>query len=217
MLSPAHIGAVARRGGASWPITALRELERARAIATVYAAARGNLDATSQVVGLVKPAVTRTVSEILGSQHPDIDDTIQQSLIALIDALGAFRGECHPAGYACRIAARIALRARRRARRHRKRQKDLALFVDGEAESSQSHDPQAERRRALLRGLLAEIPREQAEALAQRALLGLTLEEVARQSGAPFNTVRSRIRLAREALQSRLRARPALLEELSQT
>jgi RNA polymerase sigma-70 factor (ECF subfamily) len=201
---------------AGWPGTVERELERARALSLASAAARGDLGATSQVVVLVRPAVVRTVAEILGSEHPDVDDTVQQSLIALIDALGVFRGECHPAGYACRIAARIALRTRRRARRYLKRQRDLALFVGDEVAAPSAEGPHVERRRAALRELLAEIPREQAEALAQRAVLGLTLAEVARQSGAPFNTVRSRIRMAREALQSRLRARPALLEELSQ-
>lgn len=168
------------------------------------------------MVRRVRPSVARVVAEILGSGHPDFDDTVQLSLIALVDALGVFRGECHPAGYACRIASRIALRARRRARRISQRQEDLALLA-GEAEPSPAEDPSHWRRRAVMRELLAQIPREQAEALAQRALLGLTLEEVARASGAPFNTVRSRIRMAREALQSRLRARPAWLEELSQT
>ena len=86
-----------------------------------------------------------------------------------------------------------------------------------DAEPSLSGDPRILARRRLLSQLLAEIPEEQASALAQRVLLGLTLEEVAHESGAPFNTVRSRIRMAREALQSRLRARPDLLEELSQT
>jgi RNA polymerase sigma factor (sigma-70 family) len=169
----------------------------------------------AQVVRLVQPAVSRTVGEILGAHHPDVDDSIQQSLMALIDSLAVFRGECHPAGYACRIAARIALRARRRARRLQRRSRELAQVDDGEREAPE--DPRAHWRRQLLSELMAEIPEEQAHALAQRVLLGLTLEEVAHESGAPFNTVRSRIRMAREALQSRLRARPALLEELSQT
>lgn len=204
-----------RPRGPEWPRTIERELERARAIGLATAAARGNRTAIAEVVRLVQPSVARTVGEILGAHHPDLDDSIQQSLIALIDALAVFRGECHPAGYACRIAARIALRARRRARRLQRRSRELAQVDDGEHLASD--DPRVHGRRRLLCKLLAEIPEEQASALAQRVLLGLTLEEVAHETGAPFNTVRSRIRMAREALQSRLRARPALLEELSQT
>jgi RNA polymerase sigma factor (sigma-70 family) len=206
---------IRRLRGPEWPKTIERELERARAISVAVAAAQGNRQAAAEVVRLVQPAITRTVSEILGGHHPDLEDSIQQSLMALIDALRVFRGECHPAGYACRIAARIALRARRRARRLQRQRLELAQLDD--AETIAPEDTGGQRRRALLCGLLAEIPEEQASALAQRVLLGLTLEEVAQQSGAPFNTVRSRIRMAREALQSRLRARPALLEELSQT
>ena len=39
-----------------------------------------------------------------------------RALIAILRALPAFRGDCHPVGYASRIAFRTALRARRRSR-----------------------------------------------------------------------------------------------------
>ena len=64
----------------------------------------------------------------------------------------------------------------------------------------------------LLRELLEDLPEEQAEALTLRVVMGWSLEEVARASGAPVNTVRSRVRLAKEALRARIEARPALAE-----
>jgi RNA polymerase sigma-70 factor (ECF subfamily) len=59
---------------------------------------------------------------------------------------------------------------------------------------------------------LEDLPEEQAEALTLRVVMGWSLEEVARASGAPVNTVRSRVRLAKEALRARIDAQPALAE-----
>jgi RNA polymerase sigma-70 factor (ECF subfamily) len=45
-------------------------------------------------------------------------------------------------------------------------------------------------------------------------MLGWSLEEIAQTSGAPVNTVRSRLRLAKEALRRKIVADPVLAEEL---
>jgi RNA polymerase sigma-70 factor (ECF subfamily) len=67
---------------------------------------------------------------------------------------------------------------------------------------------------ALLRGLLEIIPQEQAEALALRTMLGWSLQEIAAASAVPLNTVRSRLRLAKEALRSKIEADSSLAEAL---
>ena len=73
---------------------------------------------------------------------------------------------------------------------------------------SPTDDAEAGVRRALLRQLLGEIPVEQAEALAMRVVLGWSLDEIASQAGVPLNTVRSRLRLAKEALRRKIEAAP---------
>jgi RNA polymerase sigma-70 factor (ECF subfamily) len=65
-----------------------------------------------------------------------------------------------------------------------------------------------------VRELLDELPEEQAEALAMRFMLGSSLEEVAQASGVPVNTVRSRVRLAKDAILKRLAGEPELLAAL---
>jgi len=46
-------------------------------------------------------------------------------------------------------------------------------------------------------------------------VLGWSLEEIASHAGVPINTVRSRIRLAKEAMRRRIEATRALREELT--
>jgi RNA polymerase sigma-70 factor (ECF subfamily) len=139
-----------------------------------------------------------------------LEDAVQQSMIALVRALPAFRGECHPAGYASRITLRVALRVRKNrkldaSRREALEQRELA----GE---NTALDEVGARRRELLRELLEELPEEQAEALTLRVVMGWTLEEVAKASGAPVNTVRSRVRLAKEALRARIETKDDFAE-----
>jgi RNA polymerase sigma-70 factor (ECF subfamily) len=185
--------------------------ERARDLAT--RAAAGDLAATQEFLAYVWPTLTRVAAGVLGARHTDLDDAVQQSMIALVRALPAFRGECHPAGYASRITLRVALRARKNSKRDANRRETLVeLEGDGENAPAPSVEALSARRRDLLRELLEELPEEQAEALTLRVVMGWSLEEVAKASGAPVNTVRSRVRLAKEALRARIEAQPALAE-----
>lgn len=184
--------------------------ERARDL-TARAAA-GDLQATQEFLAYVWPTLSRVAAGVLGTRHPDLDDTIQQSMIALVRALPAFRGECHPAGYATRITLRVALRVRRNLKRDASRREAMGLLASSEEVVSSTDEALAMRRRELLRELLDDLPEEQAEALTLRVVMGWSLEEVSRASGAPVNTVRSRVRLAKEALRERIEARPSLAE-----
>lgn len=178
-------------------------------------AAKGDVAATRRLLEAVAPRMMRVVQMVLGGAHADLDDVVQQSLIALVQALPSFRGECEPVHYGTRIAVRTAVAARKRTRLQWSRRDDEA-----ETETLADHNPlpldaaRAERRKTLLRDLLAEIPDEQADSMAMRFMLGWSLEEVAVATGAPVNTVRSRLRLAKEALRKRIEADPALADEL---
>src|SRR5439155_9397589 len=118
-----------------------------------------------------------------------------------------FRGEASFASYATRIALRTALAFRRRRR-------PAAAEELGEEipDSEPAHEDRVARARRLqaLRILLDELPEGQAESLAMRVVLGCTLSEVAAATGAAVNTVRSRIRLAREHIRARIGSDPRL-------
>jgi RNA polymerase sigma factor (sigma-70 family) len=177
-------------------------------------ASAGDLPATQEFLGMVSPLVARVVTGVLGAAHADLDDVVQQSLIAILRALPAFRGDCHPIGYASRIAFRTALRARRRNRLDATRRQLLVRLTSHEHGTTPSHEEAGERRRKLLRELLEDLPEEQAETLALRVVLGWSLDEIARATSAPVNTVRSRVRLAKDALRRRIESTPELALQL---
>ncbi len=178
-------------------------------------AGSGDPAATRRFLDQMWPTLSRVVNSVLGSRHPEVDDVIQQSLIAVLQALSAFRGDCHPAGYASRIALHVALRARRNAAVRRARNETLAQISASDPDVQwPGAEVSAERRKKALRDLLTDLPEEQADALALRTILGWSLEEVAQATGAPLNTVRSRVRLAKEALRRRIDADPTLADEL---
>lgn len=182
----------------------------AEAVARLAArAAEGDLLAVQTLLRQLLPLVRRVVVGVLGSSNSELDDVIQQALIGIQHALPGFRGECHPHGYATRIALRIAFRARRRHKLEIFRREVFARLAEDEpGTSSPGAEMEAEHRRRVLRDLLEELPEQQAEVLALRVMLGWSLEEVARATGAPLNTVRSRVRLAKEALRRRIESTP---------
>lgn len=146
----------------------------------------------------VAPRLLRVCRGVLGA-GADAEDAAQETLIALVQALPGFRGESSLETFATRIALRTAWRARER--RSQRAQRDAAM--DGSPEGAVASSPAAELR-LIVSSLLGVLPTIQAEALLLRFVLGHSLAEIAEISGAPLNTVRSRIRLAREALQRRL-------------
>lgn len=146
----------------------------------------------------VAPRLLRVCRGVLGP-GPDAEDATQESLIALVQALPGFRGESSLETFATRIALRTAWRARER----RATRAGRTSSIDEERDEPGDTSPSAELR-LIVRSLLGVLPTVQAEVMLLRFVLGHSLQEIAEICGAPLNTVRSRIRLAREALQRRL-------------
>ncbi|HEY8075806.1 MAG TPA: RNA polymerase sigma factor [Labilithrix sp.] len=171
--------------------------------------------APAELLRELAPRIARVVRAVLGYAHPDIEDVTQQATFAFVQALPSFRGECEPARFAARIAARTAIAAAQSARAHRAR-RDVDVEVDMLEDASRAPDVDLARARRTnaVRALLARIPTEQAETMVLRVMLSWTLPEVASATGVPLNTVRSRVRLAKNALRAALEADPALAEEL---
>lgn len=174
----------------------------------------GDRAALGELLRQVSPTVLRGLRSMLGTT--DTDDALQESLLAFVDALDAYRGETNLRRYALRIGIRTALAARRRDRAR------SGLFDDHVRTTEPLNAPPslppdewtALRQREAFRVLLDALPEPQAEALALRVVFEYSLDEIAQVSSVPVNTVRSRIRLAREALRARIEADPALRQLL---
>jgi RNA polymerase sigma-70 factor (ECF subfamily) len=168
-------------------------------------AVNGNQSATRRLLRAVAPGVRGAIRSLLGARHPDLDDAIQVALIAFVRALPAYRGDSDPLGYARAIAVRTALATKKRERLARSRH-------DGEAEldrlassrPSPIDDADGSERQRLMHDLVAELPLEQSTALAMRVGLGLSLADIGRETHTPVNTVRSRLRLAKQRLRERI-------------
>lgn len=185
---------------------------RSVAIELARTAAAGDVRATRRLLEVVAPRVARTVRAVMGARHPEVEDAAQLALIGFIQALPSFRGECDPTQFAARIAVRTAGAVRRRAR---SRMGTVDGAVDVDALEAPPEEMEAARRKEFIRTLLDGLPEEQAEVLVLRIMLGWALKDIATTSGAPLNTVRSRLRLAKEALRRRIADDPVLTEALN--
>jgi RNA polymerase sigma-70 factor (ECF subfamily) len=162
----------------------------------------------------VTPALLRAARGVLGTTHPEVEDTAQEAAFGLVRALDEYREDCTVLHYASRIAVLTALAARRRLRaradgRHQELDADMPA-----SDASPADALLALHRRRILRQLCDELPTQQTEALVLHCVLGMSVDEVALASGCPCNTVKSRLRLAKEALRSRISADPMLGELL---
>lgn len=178
----------------------------------VRAAREGDTQALGKVLAAVGPTLLRVCRGVLGRGSAEAEDAAQEAMIAVAKALPAYRGESGFTHYASRIAVRVTMRMRRR----QVRQSEVERASEDEGEPLPTGTPADEALRARrighLRALLDELPEAQAETLALRVVLGYSLQEVADTTGAPVNTVRSRLRLAREALARRIQGDDRLEE-----
>ena len=179
------------------------------------AAAQGDGQAIDTLLLSVTPAMLRAVRGVLGGGHREIEDVLQESAIGLVAALKTFRGESTVLHFGCRIAVLTALAARRRLRESGKEPLDAGEELPlTSREGSPIELLLAVRRRALLRELCDALPIAQSEALVLHCVLGFTVEEIADAGQVPPNTVRSRLRVAKETLRAKINADPTLREAL---
>ena len=181
------------------------------------AAARGDREAQRTLLVSIGPALLTTVRGMLGVRHPDVEDVLQDAMEAVYRALPSFRAECRMVHFACRVAVQTALNARRSARYREQRTPSTAhdaLVERASDEQSPAEARAAAERREALRRLLDELPVAQAEVLALHVVLGYSVDETAAATGAPRDTVRSRLRAALGALRTRVDQDCVLLEIL---
>jgi RNA polymerase sigma factor (sigma-70 family) len=172
----------------------------------------GNREALRTFLAIVTPHLLRVVRRVLGSAHPDVEDVTQEAALGVVQALPRFRQEGTVLHFACRIAVLTAMNTRRRdATQKRARAGGTADPEDvAGVEPSPENAAIGAALAPIVRELLDALPEPLAEALALHCVLGHTVAEVAASSGVPVETVRSRLRLAKQALRKRILGDPWL-------
>ena len=202
------------------PLPSLRKAEPPEAaphdelLAVARAASRGDHAAVKTLVVTLVPRLLRVVRRVLGPGHPDEEDVTYEAAHAVLGALPGFRGEGTVLHFACRIAVLTAMNVRRRDAAH-KRARELDPG-DPDLIGGSAPDPEQSASAALLstavRDLVSELSEPLAEALTLSVVLGYTVTEIAQASGAPVETIRSRLKLAKQALRKRIASNPVLRE-----
>jgi RNA polymerase sigma-70 factor (ECF subfamily) len=182
--------------------------------ALVPRAVAGDRAAMRALLTAVAPVVARACRRVMG-RDPEAEDVAQQALAGFVDRLPDFRGESSVAHFAERIAVYRALSARRDAG-VRRRHVDVDAGDGARADEVSDDAPSQEacvddrHRRTLLTRALAALPEPQAEVLALHFLFDHTVAEIAGIVSAPLETVRSRLRLGKQALRALIANDPAL-------
>jgi RNA polymerase sigma-70 factor, ECF subfamily len=180
--------------------------------AVAQRALEGEERAVGELLAAVLPAVRSACKALLGSSHRELDDAVQNALIAFHRALVNYRFECSVLHYAVRITFRTTHGYRRRLRLLA----DRFLLVADDRELNDVLAPlpadaavMAERSEALRR-LITKLPSAQAEALLLHVALEYPIAEVAAINGVSVDTIKTRLKLGKDSLRRRIERDRAL-------
>jgi RNA polymerase sigma-70 factor (ECF subfamily) len=163
-------------------------------------ALEGNHFAIRQFLRAVAPRVRGICRGVMGRDHAELEDAIQDCLVDVVRALPQFRFEADVSHYVTKIAMRRAIHARQRSRA---RWQQYAAMDLG-AIPVMPFDDGIEARANLVRNLLDELGDPQSTVLRLRLMLGHSIGEIASITGVSVNTVKTRLRLGKDYLRRQL-------------
>jgi RNA polymerase sigma-70 factor (ECF subfamily) len=179
------------------PVVALRDAEQTWA-ALARGACQGDSEGARRLFEAITPVVRRVCRGVLGQRHLDLEDAVQECLVDVLRALPQYRSEGHMVHYVTKIAIRRAILTRRRGAR---RLRSLRVLEDLQgSEALESSSGSAAEQSRIVSEVIARVSEVQGETLILRVVLGFSVEEVASIMSVPVNTVRTRLRLAKNAL-----------------
>jgi RNA polymerase sigma factor (sigma-70 family) len=175
---------------------------------------RGDAQALRTFLSAILPQLLRVVRSVLGPNHPDLEDVAYEAAYAVVEGLPRFRGEGTVLHFACRVTVLSAMNVRRRDAAQKRALTRVPAELDEVAldEPNPEENAQTASLVPIVRELLATLPDALAEALALHVVLGYTVVEIAEAASLPVETVRSRLRLAKQALRKRVLNNPKLRE-----
>src|SRR3954468_1917847 len=167
----------------------------------ISSAAGGDRRAAQDLCREILPRVRNLVRYLLRGDSR-VDDVAQEALIAVLRGLGTFRGDGRFESWVDRVVARTTFAVIRRIRAETQPGERGTIDADAEGEVSAAGDTYLVRRE--LAAALDRLPPDQRESLVLHFAVGMTVPEIAEAVAAPFETVRSRLRLGKTALREAL-------------
>ncbi len=157
---------------------------------------RGDADAANEFFDRYAARVRRFIAQSLGARASEADDLLQETFIALAEALPFFRGDSSLFTFACAIAHRKVLSFVRTNARRARLVRAAAI-------------PGPEPRRDIgtrrdFNDVLLQLPPEYREALVLKYVEEISIAEIARVLELSEHAVESRLARARKLLRKRL-------------
>jgi RNA polymerase sigma-70 factor (ECF subfamily) len=189
-------------------------------LALLEGAEAGDPTACNQLLLALAPHLLAVARRTLGGDHPDVLDVAQEAAWGVLQALPRFRRESSLVHFACRVSLLTAMNVRRAEAARQRKLRSLLQFrqvVDGPEGDilADPHQALSQRRCvAAVRELLGRLPQAQAEVLGLHHVVGMTTAEIALATDTPKETVRSRLKRARQELRRLVLRDEELAEEL---
>jgi RNA polymerase sigma-70 factor (ECF subfamily) len=164
----------------------------------IHAAAKGDAQAQRELLACALPIARRTARYLLGPSQ-DVDDAVQSSMLAVLDAAARFEGRASLKTWVTRITTRTTLRLA---------QKQRALVPVEAIEQSQAARPaegRAEEVVAPVQEYVERLPHPQREAFLLRYALDYRVHEIADATQCSPNTVKYRLKEALARLRRMVR------------
>jgi len=156
----------------------------------------GDADAANEFFDRYAARIRRFIAQSLGAEKSEADDLLQETFIALAEALPFFRGDSSLFTFACAIAHRKVLSfVRTNARRARLIRAAAILEPETRRDVGAHRD---------FDSALGQLPAEYREALVLKYVEEISVAEIARVLALSEHAVESRLARARKMLRKRL-------------
>ncbi|MEM9864594.1 MAG: RNA polymerase sigma factor [Myxococcota bacterium] len=162
------------------------------------AIAKGDRDAAAELIERLQGR-TRNLVRYLVRGDQDVDDFAQNALMEVLRSVHTYRGVASLEHWSSRIVTRHVRAALARRARYESQKQDIGPSLRLLRPSRSEYGARRDVARAL-----DGLPDAQREALVLFHVVGMTLKEVAKETGVAENTAKSRIRLAMDKVRGAL-------------
>jgi RNA polymerase sigma-70 factor (ECF subfamily) len=180
----------------------------------------GDADAMNEIIARHGGALFGFLVRQTGSQHK-AEDAYQDVFLKVVKAASRYKPSAKFTSWLYTIARNVVIDMARRDKYRETESLDEPVFEDGntsrvEATAGDNPNPEEEMRgteiKEILEKAIKELPGEQREVFLLREKSGMPFKEIAKITGAPLNTVKTRMHYALNSLRKALQSKGYMAE-----